>query len=254
MKVCAVQHDIEWESPEENFAALRSMVHEAAEAGARLIALTEMYSNGFSTNTESIAEPVDGPSTRFLVDSARQTGAWVCGSVPELGSGLTRPHNCLVLAGPDGNVHRYAKKHRFAYAGEDLHYTAGADTVTVDLEGVRVSLFVCFDLRFAPDFWTVARETDLYLLVANWPASRSEHWTTLLRARAIENQAYVLGVNRIGVGDGIDYSGDSRVFDPLGNQLAAGRPNEQELIFADVDPTVVADVRSRFPFLDERTD
>ncbi len=248
MKIAAIQHDIVWESPDDNFRALTPRIEEAAATGARLIALTEMYSNGFSMRTDVIAEPVDGPSTRFLVEQAARTGTWVCGSLPEQAMGLDRPQNCLVLASPDGVVHRYAKRHRFSYAGEDAHYAAGSDLVTVDVEGVRVSLFICFDLRFAPDFWRRAVATDLYVVVANWPASRREHWLTLLRARAIENQAYVLGVNRVGRGDGLDYSGDSRILGPSGEELASAPAEETALLVADVEPALVAEVRKRFPF------
>lgn len=254
MKVAAIQHDIVWEDPAANFEQLRRPIADAAASGARLIALTEMYSNGFSMNTGEIAEKPMGPSTEFLVAQAATTGAWVCGSVPELGPDLDLPHNCLVLAGPDGQLHRYAKKHRFAYAGEDQHYTAGTDLTTVDIEGVRTSLFVCFDLRFAPDFWRLAPDTDLYVVVANWPAARREHWMALLKARAIENQAYLLGVNRVGEGDGLAYAGDSRIFDPLGEARASGPEGEVTTLTAEVDPAVVADVRARFPFLSERTD
>ena len=254
LQLAGIQHHIVWESPEKNFDHLRPLIAAAADEGADLIALTEMYSNGFSMNTGVIAEPPMGPSTEFLVEQAAVTGAWVCGSVPEQPPELDLPHNCLVLASPEGDIHRYAKKHRFAFAGEDQHYTAGTDLVTVDVEGVRVSLFVCFDLRFAPDIWRLATTTDLYVVVANWPAARREHWMALLRARAIENQAYVLGVNRVGDGDGLAYSGDSRIYDPLGAVLAAGGEGEVATLRADVDPAVVADVRARFPFLADRTD
>jgi predicted amidohydrolase len=248
MRVAAVQHDIVWERPQANFARLAPRIAAAAGAGARLVALTEMFSNGFSMATDRIAEPFDGPSTEFLVTQAGQTGAWVCGSVPSLADGEALPHNRLVLAGPDGTVHRYAKRHRFAFAGEDDHFAAGDATLTVDIEGVRVTLFVCFDLRFGPDFWHLAGDTDLYVVVANWPATRRQHWLTLLQARAIENQAYVLGVNRMGTGDGLSYSGDSRLFDPLGVAVATAEADVECIISGEVDPATVADIRARYPF------
>ena len=255
LRVAGIQHTIAWEDPETNFHHLRGLIADAVEGGARLVALTEMYSNGFSMNTGAIAEPPDGPSTQFLVDQATKHGTWICGSLPEQLPDQRRPHNCLVLASPTGDVQRYRKIHRFAYAGEADHYEGGADPVTVDIEGTRVSLFVCFDLRFAPDFWEVAARTDLYVLVANWPAARSTHWTTLLRARAIENQAYMLGVNRVGVADdGLDHSGDSRLFNPLGELVVGAAANEEVVMIGDVDPGLVARVRADYPFLDERTD
>lgn len=253
LRFAGIQHRITWERPAENFEHLRPLIAEAAEDGAELIALSEMYSNGFSMNTTEIAEPVNGPSTEFLVQQAADTGAWICGSVPEKGPNLDLPHNCLVLAGPDGTVHRYAKVHRFAYAGENKHYSAGSHPVTVTINDVRISLFVCFDLRFAPDFWDLAPGTDFYLLVANWPARRSEHWTTLLKARAIENLAYVAGINRVGnAGDGLAHSGDSRVFGPFGELLGSDTPGTECIITATIDPSVVTQVRADFPFLGER--
>ena len=113
------------------------------------------------------------------------------------------------------------------------------------------SLFVCYDLRFADEFWALAADTDAYLVVANWPAKRRLHWQTLLRARAIENQAYVVGVNRVGSGGGIDYRGDSAIIDPVGEVLASGAGGET-VLFADVDPDHVASTRAHFRFLQDR--
>ena len=159
-----------------------------------------MYSTGFSMAAERIAEPAGGRSSAFLVEQAARNDLWVCGSLPEVATGATRPSNCLVLAGPDGTILRYRKIHPFSFAGEHHHYEAGDKHVTVMVEGVRLSLFVCYDLRFGDEFWPLASDTDCYVVVANWPASRRSHWMTLVRARAIENQAYVVAVNRVGVG------------------------------------------------------
>lgn len=256
MKVAAVQHDIVWEDPDANFTRLAPMVADAAAEGARLVVLTEMYSTGFSMDTAKIAEPVGGRSTRFLVDQARAHGVWVCGSLPELAPGADRPTNCLVLASPGGEMHRYAKIHPFTYAREHERFAAGDMRVTVDVEGVRVSLFVCYDLRFADEFWVLAPDTDCYVVVANWPASRRDHWRVLVRARAIENQAYVVAVNRAGSGGGLDYAGDSAVVGPFGEELAVapdtGVVGTEATLYADVDPAHVADIRARYPFLADR--
>jgi predicted amidohydrolase len=251
MRVAGVQHDIVWEDPAANFARLAPRVGTAAAGGARLVVLTEMFSTGFSMAVDRVAEPVDGPSTRFLVDQAAEHGVWVCGSLPERPEGQTLPHNQLVLASPDGAVHRYAKIHPFTYAREQEHYRAGAEHVTVDVDGVRVTLFVCYDLRFADEFWACAHDTDCYVVVANWPEPRREHWRTLLRARAIENQAYLVGVNRVGRGGKLEYVGDSSIIDPNGETLAEATGSEA-VISAEVDPAHVADVRARFPFLADR--
>ena len=128
---------------------------------------------------------------------------------------------------------------------------AGTEFVTVAVGGVRLSLFVCYDLRFSDEFWGLAPDTDAYLVVANWPAKRRLHWSTLLRARAIENQAYVVGVNRVGSGGGLDYSGDSAIIDPLGEILATGAGGET-ILFADIDTDHVASTRDHFRFLQDR--
>lgn len=251
MRVAAVQSDIVWEEPEANFRRLVPWIDAAAAAGARLVALPEMYSHGFSMATDRIAEPPDGPSTGFLVDQAQRCRLWTAGSVPERPAGADRPFNTLILAGPDGEVHRYRKVHPFTYAGEHEHYQAGSERVAVEVEGVRLALFVCYDLRFADEFWALAPEVDAYLVVANWPDTRRRHWTALLRARAIENQAYVLGVNRVGQGGGLAYAGDSRIVDPMGEELAAAARGET-LLLADLDPAVVAETRRALPFLQDR--
>jgi predicted amidohydrolase len=252
MKVAAIQHDIVWEDPPANFARLAPRIAAAADSGARLAVLTEMYSTGFSMHTERTAEPVDGPSVQFLVEQAQTQRLWVCGSVPEVHPGDDRPSNCLVLAAPDGAVHRYRKIHPFTYGGEPEKYAAGETRVTVDIEGVRCSLFVCYDLRFADEFWAVAHDTDCYVVVANWPAARRDHWRTLLRARGIENQAFVVGANRVGSGGGIDYAGDSAIVLPFGRTLEASEGGGEEILLHDVTAEEVVETRAKYPFLMDR--
>jgi predicted amidohydrolase len=252
VKVAAIQHDVCWEQPAANHAALAGRIAAAAADGARLVVLTEMFATGFSMDTERIGEPFDGPSAQFLVEQATRRGVWICGSAPELQPGNTKPSNTLILAAPDGAVTRYRKIHPFSYGGEHEKYAAGDARVTVDVEGVRCSLFVCYDLRFADEFWAVAADTDCYVVVANWPAARRDHWRTLLRARAIENQAFVVGVNRIGSGGGLDYAGDSAIVLPFGRTLEASEAAGEEILLHDVTVDEVADVRARYPFLADR--
>lgn len=255
LRVAAIQTDIVWEQPSANFERLAVKLRTAASAGARLLVLPEMYSYGFSMATDRIAEPHDGPSVAFLREQAMTLGVWVCGTLPERPaadpSGDARPSNTFVLAQPDGELHRYRKRHPFSFANEHEHYLAGDGLLTVDIEGVRTSPFICYDLRFADDFWELATRTDLYLVVANWPQRRREHWQTLLRARAIENQAWVIGVNRVGEGGELAYSGDSMIIDPWGEVIVAASRDETTLI-ADVDAERVADARTRFPVLADR--
>jgi predicted amidohydrolase len=251
MIVAGVQHDIVWEDPTANFERLAPMVQRAAGAGARLVILTEMYATGFSMKTERIAEAIDGPSTAFLIEQARGNGVWICATVPEVNPANDRPFNQLILVAPDGATHRYAKIHPFSYGREHEHYSAGDAFLTVTIDGVRCSFFVCYDLRFADEFWALAHDTDCYVVPANWPAPRREHWRTLLQARAIENQAYVVGVNRVGDGGRLHYAGDSLIIDPFGAVLADGGDGEC-VISAEVNAARVQAVRSEYPFLPDR--
>jgi predicted amidohydrolase len=252
MKIAAVQHDICWESAGETMAHVAPLIAGAVAAGAGLVVLTEMFSTGFTMAPERVAEPPDGPSATFLAEQAATHGVWLAASIPTDDPARSLPVNRLVLAGPEGEEHHYDKIHPFSFAGEHEHYAAGTSLLTVEVEGVRVSPFVCYDLRFADEFWGLAAQTDCYLVVANWPASRRQHWRSLLVARAIENQAYVVGVNRVGAdGNGQAHSGDSMIVDPLGDVLATASGIETALL-AEVDPAIVADVRARFPFLADR--
>lgn len=252
MRVAAIQHDIVWCDRDANFAHLAPLIAGATASGAGLVILTETFSTGFAIERPDLGEPEGGPSSQFLVDQAREHGIWIGGSCPELADGADlRPSNTFVLAAPDGSTHRYRKIHPFTYGHEDEHFRAGQDLVTVDIDGLRASLFVCYDLRFADEFWQLARDTDVYLVPANWPAARRTHWMALLQARAIENQAYVIGCNRVGTGGGLDYSGDSRIVDPLGELLATAAHSES-ILLADVSAERVRDVRDRYRFLQDR--
>lgn len=256
LRIAALQHDIVWNDRDANFERLAPKIAGAAGAGAQLVLLTETFSVGFGFDDPAFTtEPTGGPSARFLADQAALLGVWVGGTCPEIHPDAPahdqRPSNSFVLAGPDGTQHRYRKIHPFSFAGEDRFVRPGTDLVTVEVEGVRVSMFVCYDLRFADEFWGLAAATDVYLVPANWPAARREHWTALLRARAIENQAYVVGVNRVGSGGGIDYSGDSQIIDPLGDVLT-GASRVETMVMSEVSTEHVADVRNRFRFLPDR--
>ena len=253
MKIAAVQHDIVWEDPEANFDRLAPMVARAATDGARLVVLSEMYSTGFSMDSDRVAEDPDGPSVGFLADQAAAHGVWVCGSVPVRDpSKAPLPFNRFVMAGPDGVAATYDKIHPFSYGGEHEHYAAGSERLTITVEGVRISPFVCYDLRFSDEFWSLAPDTDCYVVAANWPAPRRAHWSALLVARAIENQAYVVGVNRVGTGGGIDYQGDSVVIDPFGIEVAGAPEGEEAVLYADIDLSRVEKIRTRYPFLEDR--
>ena len=189
LELAAIQHDIAWESPTETIAAVRPLVLDAAEPGATLISLTEMWACGFSMNTALVAEAPDGRTATTMHEFAEETGCWIAGSFPEHAAGHDRPTNRFLLAGPNGEDHRYSKTKPFSFAGETDHYDGGTPVGPIVIDGVRITPFICYDLRFTDLFWNAAADTDLYLVPANWPSVRREHWMTLLRARAIENQA-----------------------------------------------------------------
>lgn len=257
MRVAAVQHTITWEDPDATFAGVSPLIADAARSGAELICVAEMFSTGFSMAPERVAEPVDGPSVSFLVDQAAAHDTILVGSAPTKDPGFERPVNQLVVCNADGVIGRYNKIHPFSFAGEDKHYAAGSDYLTLDLHGVRTTFFVCYDLRFADEFWNTAAQTDLYVVVANWPRVRRTHWSTLLRARAIENQAYVLATNRVGAENrtledsGLDHSGDSTLIDPFGEVLLHAAEIETTLV-GEVSSSYVAEVRARLPFAADR--
>jgi predicted amidohydrolase len=256
MRVAAIQHDIVWEDRDATLAHVGPQVARAAATGARLVMLTEMFATGFSMRTHLTAEAIDGPTVTWMHEQAQRHDVWLAGSLalaPPAGSTEERPTNSLLLVGADGTVHRYAKIHPFSYGGEHERFRGGQDSVVVDVEGVRLGLSVCYDLRFADLYWDRAAEVDAELLVANWPAPRRHHWRTLLDARAVENQCYVVAANRVGRGGNeLDYAGDSRIVDPGGEVLAASAGAET-ILTAEIDPQVVAETRERFPFaLDRR--
>jgi len=255
VRFAVVQHDIVWCDREANFARLEPRIAEAASHGANFVLLSETFSTGFAVEDPRFAEPHDGPSSRFLREMASEHSVVVAGSCPELAAEPTddhRPANTFVVARPGGRVDRYLKIHPFTYGGEDRYVRPGDDFVTIDVDGLRVSLFVCYDLRFADEFWRLALDTDVYLVPANWPVSRREHWMALLRARAIENQAYVIGCNRVGDGGSLSYAGDSKVFGPNGDLLADGSEAGEIILYADVSADEVTAVRERFRFLQDR--
>jgi predicted amidohydrolase len=249
MKIALIQMDIAWEDVLENHRRAAKMLAEAASGGARLAILPEMFNTGFSMDSRRIAQPPGGQSETFLREQAAKHDLWILASIPEAGE--PAPRNMALLVSPTGSVIRYAKIHPFSFAGEHEHYAAGESVVTAEVEGLRVTPFVCYDLRFPEPFRVAAAETDLFAVVANWPDERREHWRILLRARAIENQAFVAGVNRVGDGGRLHYAGDSAVISPLGEALAEGDDREG-VLFAEVDPAGVRKLRSRFPALNDR--
>ncbi len=254
MRIAAIQHDIVWEDRAATLRHLAPLLARAAAADPDLVVLTEMFATGFSMRTHITAETADGPTVGWLQEQARTYGVLVAGSLPLLSadaSGDERPTNTLMVVGPAGVVARYDKIHPFSYAGEHERFRAGDEPVSIEVAGARVGLSVCYDLRFANLYWNRAPAVDVEVVVANWPSARRQHWRALLDARAIENQCFVVGLNRVGSGHRLDYAGDSRIVDPLG-EVIVGAAAQESVLTADIDPARVAEVRASLPFREDR--
>jgi len=251
MKVAAVQMDIAWHDREANHAKARHFAEQAKAAGADLLVLPEMFSTGFSMDVSVTAETLDGPTPRLFRSMAGAMNMAVVGGFVLKGRSA-RPQNVSLAVGPDGkDLALYAKIHQIGILGEDGPYDPGDQPVPFDLSGVRAAAFVCYDLRFPELFRAVVDQCGLIMVIASWPSTRQAHWDVLLRARAIESQCFVVGVNRVGEGGGLLFTGGSAIVDPLGQVLAHGGDKET-LVMADLDLAKVQEVRSTLPFLKDR--
>ena len=218
LRVTLVQTELAWQAPATNRRALAA--HFRGLVGhTDLVVLPEMFSTGFSMDAEGLAETMDGPTVDWMREEAAALGCVITGSL--IVRDGARCHNRLVWARPDGSTEHYDKRHLFRLAGEQEHFAAGSRRVVTEIKGWRVCPMICYDLRFP--VWSRSRgDYVLLLYVANWPQRRALAWSTLLRARAIENLSYVVGVNRIGRdGNGVTYSGDSVALDFLGQPLSS---------------------------------
>ncbi len=249
MIVAGVQFDIAWENPTESFARAASLIQQAVGDGARLIALPEMFATGFSMRSEEMAAHASTIRT-FLAGTASAYEVWLVAGYAEPGD--TRPANACGVFSPGGDeVLHYRKIHPFSLADEAEHYEAGDIIETIDVEGIRVTPLICYDLRFPELFRAAADATDLFVVIANWPSRRAHAWRTLLAARAIDDQAWVLGVNRVGEAEGYPHRGDTSLLDPWG-EVVATLADEPGVVLHEVDAEVVRRAREHFGFLRDR--
>ncbi|WP_101925430.1 MULTISPECIES: amidohydrolase [Luteimonas] len=251
LRVSIVQGATRWHDPAGNrayYAELIAPLHGTTD----LVVLPETFTSGFSNDAIDRAEDMDGPTVAWIREQARALDAAVTGSVQlKTGAGV---FNRMLWATPDGGLQHYDKRHLFRYANEHKRYAAGRERLTVDWRGWRINPQVCYDLRF-PVFcrnrYDVERpgalDFDLQLFVANWPAARAYAWKTLLRARAIENLSYVVGVNRVGTdGNGLGYAGDSAAIDFLGQPVSECRDAEV-VSTTTLQAGLLAEHRAAFP-------
>lgn len=248
LRVALIQADTRWADPAANRVNLSSLMDEAPGCG--LYVLPETCTTGFLGDQAQRAELERGTDLDWLREQAGGRSAAIACSLVAIDAGHV--FNRFVLMRADGSFATYDKRHLFGYGGEDKRYTAGRSRTRTRLGDVRVDLQVCYDLRF-PAWCRNDDAFDLQIFVANWPRPRVEHWKALLRARAIENQAFVIGVNRAGVdGNGIDHPGASGAWDALGEALLGPLDDREQVASCELDFDALAAVRAKFPFLADR--
>jgi omega-amidase len=252
LSITLIQTDIAWESPEQNLAHYARVIA-GLPRPQEIVLLPEMFATGFSMAPDRLAETMDGRSVSWMRETAAKHRIILAGSLIIEDGGVY--YNRLIWMQPDGVCHSYDKRHLFGYAGEDEHYSPGDTRLIVQVKGWRICPLVCYDLRFPVWARNAGHDSDgrppydVLLYVANWPERRSLAWKTLLQARAIENQSYCIGLNRVGEdGKGIRYSGDSSVFGPLGEMLWQ-RSNEAVVHTEVLQWEQLNSARAQFPFL-----
>jgi predicted amidohydrolase len=252
--ITTVQTDLHWENKAANLEMLGAKIMGIKEK-TNIVVLPEMFSTGFTMQPELMAEKMDGATIAWMRNLAREKGIILAGSLSIEEGG--EYYNRFVWMLPNGQHGSYDKRHCFSLGGENEHYAPGSKRTIASVGGWKINLQICYDLRFpvwarqqtiADPEKEPAPEYDLLINVANWPERRSHHWKTLLQARAIENQCFVVGVNRVGNdGNGLYHSGDSMVIDPLG-QILYHKSQEEDVHTVTLEKSQLDEVRTRLPF------
>jgi predicted amidohydrolase len=249
MKIGLIQYNPVWEDKDANKKKLTSLLEEGS-SDVDLLIFPEMTLTGFSMRSETFAEEIEGESFKYFASLAEKFECDVIAGVIEKRS--AKYFNTILHIAKKGKLkNHYHKVHPFTFSEEDEHFSAGDKPVITAIDDWKIGLSICYDLRF-PEFYRYYAKEKVHLIIniANWPNTRIEHWRTLLKARAIENQCYVAGVNRVGKDPKLNYTGFSSVFDPMGKEVVAVE-NEERIIFAEIKKTKVEDVRSKLPFLED---
>lgn len=251
LNITIVQPNIIWENKQANFFKIEQLLI-AHQSKMELVFLPEMFSTGFSMQPQQLAETMDGKSVLWMKTIAAKHRCVLVGSL--IIEEDNKYFNRLLWVQPDGKIGHYDKRHLFAYAGEDEHYHSGDKRMIASVKGWKINLVICYDLRFPVWLRNKNEAYDVLVVVANWPSKRSLAWKTLLQARAIENQAFVVGVNRVGTDANQHvYVGESSAFDPLG--AAIFQLDDQEQIKTiTLDKKLLTDIREQLPFLDDADD
>ena len=251
LSITIIQTNLHWEDKDANMQMLEQKINNIKEK-TEVVVLPEMFSTGFSMKPEQLAETMDGETVQWMKRIAGKKKIILTGSI--IIKENNNFYNRLIWMQPNGQYGVYDKRHCFAYAGEDEHYTAGTKRLIASVKGWKINLLVCYDLRFP--VWArqqpinkTTPEYDILIYVANWPEKRIHAWKTLLQARAIENQCYVIGVNRAGDdGNNIHYSGESMIVDPPGEILYTQK-NIEDIFTITLDKNHLQSIREKFPFL-----
>lgn len=265
LTITLVQTNLHWENKTANLQVLEEKIFSIKEK-TEVVVLPEMFSTGFSMKPEALAETMDEETVQWMKRIAAEKKIILTGSViikekapsPKESTGGEAYYNRLIWMQPNGEYGFYDKRHCFGFAGEDKYYTAGTKRLIASVKGWKINLLICYDLRFPvwarqtpPPRGEAGRgsEYDVLIYVANWPERRIHAWKTLLQARAIENQCYVIGVNRVGNdGNDIHYSGESMIIDPLGDVLYT-KKEEEDIYTITLDNNHLTGIREKFPFL-----
>jgi len=251
LKTAIIQSDLVWENPKQNRLHFARKI-DAINTEVDLIILQEMFTTGFTNNAAKVSETMHGETVQWMLQKAREKNSLLMGSV--IIEDNANFYNRLLVAFPNGEIKYYDKHHLFSYAKEDEIYTKGENKLVFEYKGWKILPLVCYDLRFP--VW--ARNTDNYdllIYVANWPKPRIAAWDILLKARAIENMSYVIGVNRVGNDfNGFEYMGHSAVIDAFGQTILEFKEEEQETKTIVLDKNHIATTRSKFGFLNDKDD
>ncbi len=244
LKVTVVQTELFWEDRDRNIARFDDIIDRIEDT--HLVIFPEMFTTGFSMEVHQLAQTMNGSSVQWLREKSRKRRINITGSIIIEEKG--EYYNRLIWAKPDGDICTYDKKHLFRISGEEKVFSAGDSKVTIEINGWKLRPFICYDLRFPLWARNLGNEYDVAIFIANWPEKRSAHWKLLLQARAVENQSYVVGVNRVGTdGRGFYYSGDSSIIDPRGEILF--RKSHEECIHTEVlSRALLEEYRASFPF------
>lgn len=248
MKISIIQPDLSWEDKSGNFQSLGRLLF-SLNGKTDLVILPEMFNTGFSMKPAELAETSDGETYQWMRKMAVTGNFGICGSYIVRENG--RFFNRWVFVSPDGEKYSYDKRHLFSMGGEDRLFSQGKDRLMFSFHDIKIAPYICYDLRFP--VWSRSHgEADLMIYSANWPAVRQNVWTTLLKARALENQCYVAGANRIGTdGEGIIYEGESMLINPRGELVALAQKDKECSVTADLSVLDLNDFRAKFPVMND---